>query len=141
MQQQASPSKVDDWSVPTRPAAVALLLLDAALLLIPLFVRWQSWFVFAYIPLLFTVAWGVALGRVWKWPAVMLLAALFIVMVAVGVALLWPSRGLDRLGYALIGGQVVLGCVLIVVVGLAIRGWVKFFCGRTSKRGRLSRRF
>jgi len=132
MQQQASSSPHAHRAVPTRPAAIALLLLDAALLIIPLFVRWQSWFAFAYIPLLFTVAWGVMLGRIWKWPAVMLFTAVLLVFVVVGVALVWPGRSLDRFGYALISGLVVLVCVGIVTVCLAIRGWVKFFSGRAA---------
>jgi hypothetical protein len=132
MQQQASSSPGVDRAIPTRPAAIALLLVDAVLLIVPVFVRWQSWFAFAYIPLLFTVGWGVMLGRVWKFPAILLCSAVLLVILAIGVALLIPGRDLDRLGYVLLGGQFVLAGVGVVVICLAIRGWARFFSGRAA---------
>ncbi len=132
MQQQALPSPAPDPAIPTRPAALALLALDAVLLGAPLIVRWHSWFVFAYVPLLFTVGWGVMLGGIWKTPLVVLFSVPLLAVAAVGIVLALPGHNLDRLGYVLVGGQVALAGAGIVVVGFAVRGWILFFGSRAA---------
>jgi len=125
----ALPARKHSRAIPTRSAAIALLSLDAILLLAPLVLRWESWFVWAYIPLLFTVACGATLGGVWKRPAIALCSVPLLVRVCVGVAILFPGQNPDRLLYALVAGEVLLGCLGVAVVVLAVRGWVMFFRG------------
>jgi hypothetical protein len=129
-----------DWQLPTRPAAIGLLTIDAVLLAAPLFVRWESWFVFAYIPLLITVVLGV-FSCPWGKRAMLVLAVghailvgmLAAIFVAAFIALRLPSRSYlyryfdQLLGLGLRIGSVVLACVGVVVFCAAVWGWIRFF--------------
>ena len=120
------------WAVPSRPAAVALLGLDAVLLAAPLVVPWHSWLAIAYMPLLVTVVLGVVMsgwaGPVFAAAGVAVLAEL----AALRVALALPHADGGRLGLVLRAGVVVLGGVGLVWACAAVRGWVRFFRGRPA---------
>ena len=123
---------ITSWALPSRPAAVALLALDAVLLAAPLVLPWQSWFAFAYVPLLVTVVLGVVMSG-WGRPAFATAGvAVLGVKAALWVALSLPSADADRVGLVLRAGMCVLGVVGGVWACAAVRGWLRFFRGRPA---------
>jgi hypothetical protein len=125
---------VPAWAIPTRPAAIALLLLDVALLAGRLlFIHWEAWFVWAYIPLLFTVAWGFWLGGIWlKVPAIVLFLTQTFLVASFFILSATSGGKLDRIHDVLMVAEFVLTCLGVLMTLLAARGWYLFFAGRLA---------
>ncbi len=136
MQQQTASSLPPGVSriLPTRGAAVTLLVLDVALLMLPLIVRWQTWFAFAYVPLLITVVLGVLMSGWGKWVIVAVGFVTLSALASLWIALRLPSADVDRIDAVLRIGMIALSCVCLASVGVAAWGWSRFFRGRPATR-------
>jgi hypothetical protein len=116
--------------IPTRRAALALLALDAVLLIVPLFVRWQNWFAFAYVPLLITVALGALMSGHGRLGVILTGIAIPILMGSLWAVLKFASPSLDLLGTAIHVSAIALACLGVIWFCIALLGWVRFFAGR-----------
>jgi hypothetical protein len=116
--------------IPTRRAALALLALDAVLLIVPLFVRWQNWFAFAYVPLLITVALGALMSGRGRLGVVLTGIAIPILMGSLWAVFKFASPSLDLLDTAVRAGAIASACLGVVWFCIALWGWVRFFAGR-----------
>src|SRR4051812_8322631 len=99
--QQQTPSSLPpavSRMLPTRGAAISLLVLDAALLMLPLIVRWQTWFAFAYLPLLITVVLGVLMSGWGKWVMIAVGFVTLSALASLWITLKLPAADVDRIG-------------------------------------------
>lgn len=118
--------------VPTRRAAVALFVLDVILVAVPLFVRWQNWFAFAYVPLLITVVLGALMSGRGRLAVVLTGIVIPITMASLWAVLKFSSPGVGLLGALLRTSAIVLACLGAVWFWIAVWGWVRFFAGRAA---------
>jgi hypothetical protein len=134
MQQQSSTVSSTPLSrvIPTRRAAVALLALDAVLVAVPIFVRWQNWFAFAYVPLLITVVLGALMSGRGR-----LTIALTGIVIPIVTGSLWAvlklsSPSMDLLDTTLRAGAIALACLGVIWFCIALWGWIRFFAGHPA---------
>jgi hypothetical protein len=100
------------------------------LLLLPLFVRWQNWFAFAYVPLLITVALGALMSGRGQLGVVLTGIVIPILMGSLWAMLKFASPSLDLLGTAVLVGAIASACLGAMWFCIALWGWIKFFAGR-----------
>lgn len=130
MQQHVPSTSPLSRLIPTRRAAIALLALDAVLLALPLFIRWQNWFAFAYVPLLITVVLGALMSGSARLATLLSGIVIPIFMGSLWIVLKLYPPNMAVLGTVLRAGMIGLTCLGAVWFCIAAWGWVKFFAGR-----------
>ena len=115
--------------LPTRPFAIGLLVLDAALLAVWPFVPADislAWLAVVYPALLLTTALGVYLSGHARWLLTIGCGSCLLFPVSIAPALIFPIP-LENWLWALRIAQILMGVVLAVFIAFAGAGWLRYF--------------